>query len=139
MLKKSAVPEAFCKTCGHAVYNMETHVQTEEHKRSARKTKIVGRHIIGQCNTADFRLLEHLSDMMSRGKEVDLTNLSNKQKMAVHVLHHFQKNDIPFEVLLKIREVIIWSMNSGIAYEYKLLDPRDKETRNILKSMRAIW
>lgn len=46
----------------------------------------MARRIVGQCNTADFRYLEHLSSVIARGDEVDLANLSNKQKMAVRVL-----------------------------------------------------
>lgn len=97
----------------------------------------MARRIIGQCNTADFRYLEHLSDLIARGKEVDLTNLSNKQRMAVLVLRHLRANGVPFEVLLKVREVIIWDMGATIGFEYKLLNPRDIETRGILRSMTA--
>ncbi len=95
------------------------------------------RHIIGQCNTADFRYLEHLSDVIARGEEIDLTNLSNKQKMAVHVLHHFQEKNVPFKVLLKVKEIVVWDMSPGMAFEYKLLDKRDKETRAVLRNMRG--
>ena len=56
--------------------------------------------------------------------------------MAVTVLNHFQDNDVPFEVLLKVREVLVWDMNPGYAFEYRLLDRRDKETRDVLKAMR---
>jgi len=115
---------------------MEKHVQTEEHRRSIREPKFIGRRIVGQCNTADFRHLEHLADVLAYGGEIDTSNLSNKQKMAVLVLRHFQKSNVPFKVLLKLREIIVWDLNPGIGFEYKLLDPRDKETHDILKNMR---
>lgn len=137
MSKKHVKTAPFCKTCNHTVYVMKTHVLTEEHLRNARKTGVIGKHVIGQCNTADFRYLEHLSTIIARGEEVDLSNLSNKQKMAVLVLKHFNDNEVSFNVLLKIREVIIWDLNPGKAFEYKLLDPRDKEIRSVLRSMTA--
>lgn len=28
---------AFCEVCGHGVHNMETHIQTEDHKRNLRR------------------------------------------------------------------------------------------------------
>lgn len=94
------------------------------------------RRVIGQCNIADFRHLEHLSDIMARGEEVDLTNLTNRQKMAVRVLHHFNQCNVSFEVLLKIKEVLIWDMgDGGAAFEYKLLHPGDSETLKILREM----
>ena len=96
----------------------------------------MSRRIIGQCNTADFKALEHLSTLMHRGEEVDLTNLSNRQKAAVTVLHHFQLCGVPFRVALKIREVLMWEMpDKGLAFEYKLLDSHDSKTRGILQTM----
>jgi len=95
------------------------------------------RRIIGQCNTADFRTLEHLSDLIARGEEVDLTNLTNRQKAAVRVLAHFNLCKVPFKVLLKIKEVLIWDADPGTILEYKLLNPRDRETRDILRTMRV--
>ena len=96
----------------------------------------MSRRIIGQCNTADFKAIEHLSTLMHRGEEVDLTNLSNRQKAAVAVLHHFQGCMVPFKVALKLREVLIWEMpDKGLAFEYKLLDPGDSDTRKLLLYM----
>lgn len=135
MSKKDSEEALFCKTCGHKVYDVEAHIQTEEHKRNVRKPEFIGRRTMGQCNTADFRYLEHLSSIIARGGEIDTSNLTSTQRMAVLVLRHFQENDVPFNVLLKIREVLIWDMNPGTAFEYKLLDPRDKETRDILRKI----
>ncbi len=39
LLKKTKIPlncKAFCEVCGHGVYNMEKHIQTEDHKRNVR-------------------------------------------------------------------------------------------------------
>ena len=35
--KVSSNSTAFCEVCSHSVYGMEKHVQSEEHKRNARK------------------------------------------------------------------------------------------------------
>jgi len=95
------------------------------------------RRIIGQCNTSDFATLAHLSGLMQRGEEVDLTNLTNRQKIAVRVLAHFIKHDIPLKTLAKIREVLVWDMgDGGAAFEYKLIDSGDMETRRLLRSYR---
>ena len=95
------------------------------------------RKIIGQCNTSDFATLAHLSGLMERGEEVDLTNLTNRQKVAVRVLEHFMKKHIPLKVLSKLREVLLWDLGDGSAgFEYKLIDPRDDETQAILRGYR---
>src|SRR5487761_2504271 len=102
----------------------------------AQRGEAMSRRIIGQCTTADFKQLEHLSTLMHRGGEVDLTNLTNRQKAAVGVLHHFQLCGVPFKVALKLREVLVWEMpDKGLAFEYKLLDPRDSKTSRILQTM----
>lgn len=95
------------------------------------------RRIVGQCNTVDFRHLEHLADAMARGIDPDLTNLTKRQQLAVGVLGYFQRCDIKFDVLLKVKEVLCWDLGAGQnAYEFKLIDPKDQETRNILNNMR---
>lgn len=94
----------------------------------------MGRRIIGQCSTADFKDLEHLSTLTPA--EVDLTHMSSRQKAAVQVIHHFQLCGVPFKTALKVREVLIWEMpDNGLAFEYKLLDPRDTKTRDTLATM----
>ena len=96
----------------------------------------MSRRIIGQCNTADFKDLEHLSSLVHRGEEIYPGNLGNRQKVAVIVLRHFQLCGMPFEVLLKIREVLVWEMpDKGLAFEYKLLDLGDVKTREVLRTM----
>lgn len=95
------------------------------------------RRIVGQCNTSDFVTLAHLSGLMERGEEVDLTNLTNRQKVAVRVLEHFMNHNIPLKTLSKLREVLLWDMGDGEAgLEYKLIDPGDYETLTILRSYR---
>ena len=94
------------------------------------------RRIIGQCNLADFRHLEHLSALINHGEEIDLANLTNRQKAAVRVLLHLQSCGVPFKVALKIREVLVWEMpDKGLAFEYKLLDRGDTKTLDILRTM----
>ncbi len=96
----------------------------------------MARRIIGQCSTTDFKDLEHLSTLMHRGEKVDLNYLNNRQKAAVQVLRHFQLNGVPFDVALKLREVLIWEMpDKGLAFEYKLLNLGDSDTRCILQTM----
>jgi len=39
-IDESSIPtncQAFCEVCGHGVYNMEKHIQTEDHRRNAKK------------------------------------------------------------------------------------------------------
>jgi len=96
----------------------------------------MARRIIAQCNLADFRSIEHLRSLIIEGQQVDLEHLTNRQKAAVQVLRHFQSCGVPFKIALKLREVLVWEMpDKGIAYEYKLLDPQDIETRKILWAM----
>ena len=96
----------------------------------------MSRKIIGQCNIADFRQLQHLSVLMNRGEEIDLSNLTNREKVAVNVVRHFRNCGVPFKVLLRIREVLVWEMpDKGLAFEYKLLVRGDKETHAILRAM----
>lgn len=94
------------------------------------------KRIIGQCSIVDFRYLEHLSDVIAQGGEIDVSNLTNRQKMAVRVLQRFNECNVSFEVLLKVREVLIWEdEHRGIWFEYKLMDPHDTETRSALRNM----
>lgn len=95
----------------------------------------MGRRIIGQCNTADFSGLLHIGDLLAKGQEIHLSNLSNRQKIAVRIIDHFIKHDIPLKTLDKIKEVLAWDMGDGsIAFEYKLLNRNDTETARILWS-----
>lgn len=95
------------------------------------------RKIIGQCHKSDFNELMHLSELMARGEEVYLDNLTNKQKIAVRVIDHFLRHDIPLKTLDKIKTVLVWDMGNGsLAFEYKLMDRRDYETARLLRSHR---
>ncbi|MBA7638621.1 hypothetical protein ES703_46277 [subsurface metagenome] len=97
----------------------------------------MARRIIGQCSTSDFKYLEYLSDILRDGGEIDTANLTNRQKVAVRVLKHFMDCNVKYSVMLKIREVLLWEIYEGkYAFEYKLINPRDTETRNTLRGMR---
>ncbi len=99
----------------------------------------MARRIIGQCSTSDFKYLEHLSDILMRGGDIDTSNLTNRQKIAVQILRHFNECGVEFSVLLKIREVLVWeSENRMYFFEYKLINPNDTETMRILRSMRKV-
>lgn len=97
----------------------------------------MARKIIGQCSTADFRDLEHLVTLPAMDIEAYVHNLNSRQQAALKVLNYFQLCGIPFEVLLKLKEVLIWEMpDHGLSFEYKLLDARDIKTQNILRTMK---
>lgn len=92
------------------------------------------RRIIGQCHKSDFVNLAHISDLLKQGKEVDLSNLSNRQKVAVRVIDQFIKKKIPLKILAEIKEVLIWDMGDGKgAFEFKLLDRGDIKTARLLR------
>ena len=94
------------------------------------------RRIIGQCNTTNFKELEHLSTLVHRGEEIDRTNLTKRQRVAITVLRHFQLCGVSFDVVLKLREVLVWEMpDKGLAFEYKLLNSGDTATLEILSEM----
>jgi len=96
----------------------------------------MSRRIIGQCFTLDFKYIEHLSLSVSQGEELDLEHLTKRQQVALKVLYHFQLCGVAFDVLLKIREVLMWEMpDKGLGFEYKLLDSHDSKTRGILQTM----
>ncbi len=99
----------------------------------------MARRIVGQCSTSDFKYLEHLAAVLEDDRGIDTTNLTNRQVMALCVLNYFQKCNTRFSVLLKIREVLVWQYDGGkYAFEYKLIDPRDADTRDILRSMKEV-
>jgi hypothetical protein len=94
----------------------------------------MGRRIIGQCSTADFIGLLHLGDLLAKGQEIELSHLTNRQKMAVRVIDLFIKHKIPLKTLTKIKEVLVWDMGDGtVGFEYKLLNRDDIETQRILQ------
>jgi len=97
----------------------------------------MNRRIIGQCHKSDFVDLAHISDLLERGEEVYLDNLTNRQKVAVRVLDHFLKHNIPLKILANVKEVLVWEMgDGGAAFEYKLMNPRDIDTVRLLRSYR---
>jgi len=95
------------------------------------------RKIIGQCHKSDFTHLMHLADLMRRGEDIYLNNLTNRQRVAVRVIDHFIKHDIPLKTLDKIKTVLLWEAGDGrLVFEYKLMSPRDYETAKILRNYR---
>jgi len=84
------------------------------------------KRIIGQCHKSDFGELFHT---------VDLSNLTNHEKVAIRVIEHFGKQGIPLKTLDNIREVLVWDMGDGsVGFEYKLIDGRDLETVKVLRN-----
>jgi len=98
----------------------------------------MSRRIIGQCNTADFKDLEHLAEWSRSGHHIDLHAVnSRRQNAALMVLRHFQLCGVGFDVVLKLREVLVWETeNKNLIFEYKLMNPRDVATWRILWAMK---
>lgn len=94
------------------------------------------RHIIGQCNVADFVELQKQARSLSTEEVIANVQTSKKQKVVLLVVNHFQLCGVPFKQLLKIKEVLVWEMDDkSLAFEYKLLDPKDMATANVLRTM----
>lgn len=66
--------------------------------------------IIGQCNTADFRSIEHLACTLTGDgpEQLDADSLSKKQKFALVVIASFREAGIKFKELYKVREILFW-------------------------------
>jgi hypothetical protein len=98
------------------------------------------RRIIGQCSVSDFKNIENLAvsqDVTSL--EANVARLSKRQNMAVRVIYHFQQCGVPYKILLKVREVLVWEMpGQGLAFEYKLIDPHDEKTLRTLQNMQPL-
>lgn len=93
------------------------------------------RRIVGQCHNADFMSVMHLSELIAKGEEVDLTTLTKRQSAAVNVIDHFLKHHIPLKTLDRIKEVLLWELEDGMAaFEYKLMYAGDTETLHALRS-----
>lgn len=97
----------------------------------------MARRIIGQCNTSDFKDLEHLVTLAKMGESIYPHNMTGRQKAAVLVVNHFQACGMDFLTLYRVKEVLVWEMpDKGLAFEYKLLNPYDGETMRKLREMR---
>ena len=95
----------------------------------------MSRRIIGQCNTSDFKDIEKLASLVRYGGESPTMN-NRRQGAAVMVLRHFQLCGVSFDIALKLKEVLVWEMpNKSLAFEYKLLNPQDLNTLNILQAL----
>jgi len=64
--------------------------------------------IIGQCNTADFKSIEHLAIALEDPAMLDMSTLLRKQKLAFFILAGALKAGIKFQELLKVREILFW-------------------------------
>ena len=64
--------------------------------------------IIGQCNTTDFKSIEHLAPTLKNPEMLDPGTLSRKQKLALVVIAAFKEADIKFQETYKIREILFW-------------------------------
>ena len=75
--------------------------------------------IIGQCNTADFKSIEHLALTLKNPEMLDPSTLSRKQKLALVVMAALKEAGIKFQEAYKIREILFW--DDGHA-EFKFLN-----------------
>lgn len=95
------------------------------------------RRIIGQCSIADFRLIERLTGIASTGQQLDL-QLTRSQSIALGIVRHFREHNLSFDVCLKLKEVLVWkddrSPEGEVQFEFKLLDPHDRETRVLIQA-----
>lgn len=64
--------------------------------------------IIGQCNKADFRYIEHLVLALKDPEMLDFSTLSRKQKLALVVIAAFKEAGIEFQEYYKIKEILFW-------------------------------
>ncbi len=72
------------------------------------------RRIIGQCNTADFKSIEHLALVLTSQPEMlDTSTLSRKQKLALGVIAALAEAGIKLRECYKIREILFWNDGSA--------------------------
>ena len=91
--------------------------------------------IIGQCNTADFKSIEHLALALKNPEMLDLGTLSGKQKLALVIIATFKEAGIKFQETYKIREILFW--DDGHA-EFKFLNiPGSRELLMKLKESKV--
>lgn len=65
--------------------------------------------IIGQCNTADFKTIEHLVDMYGTGDpSPDTFKLKKKQILALALVSGLHAIGLSFEHCYRIRVVLFW-------------------------------
>jgi hypothetical protein len=100
----------------------------------------MSRRIIGQCSITDFKDLDQLALRVdTTGKTAFMLprELTKKEKRALMVAAYFIECGVSTRLLQKIKEVLIWEEMPGnrTLFEYKLLDPKDRETALILMGM----
>lgn len=72
------------------------------------------RKIVGQCDTATFRDIEHLVSTFGTPEQWDLSTLSRKQQRALIVAAALTAAGIDFKDLYKIREIFFWDDGSWV-------------------------
>ncbi len=75
--------------------------------------------IIGQCNTATFKDIEHLASVLHNPEMLDVSTLSRKQRLAFLAMAALLKSGIKRKELYKIREILFWDDGH---IEFKLLN-----------------
>jgi hypothetical protein len=101
----------------------------------------MSRRIIGQCGITDFKSLDELAIRVDPTGKTPFKfprELTKKEKLALQVASHFIECGVSTRLLQKIKEVLIWEVvgdKNHFLFEYKLLDPKDKETALILMEM----
>jgi hypothetical protein len=64
--------------------------------------------IICQCNTADFRSIEHLALALKDPAMIDQSTLKRKEKLALLVMASAIDAGIAFNDLFKVKEILFW-------------------------------
>lgn len=65
--------------------------------------------IIGQCNAAAFKEIEHLAVTLEHPEYFDASTLSRKHKLAFLAMAALLKCKFKTKDILKIREILFWS------------------------------
>ena len=66
------------------------------------------RKIRSQCNTADFKDIEHLASAYNTPEMLDPSTLKNKQKLALAAVFAFTKAGLSFRDIYTIKEILFW-------------------------------
>lgn len=64
--------------------------------------------IRSQCNTADFKDIEHLASTYNNPEMLDPSTLKKKQKLALAVVFAFTKAGLSFRDIYTIKEILFW-------------------------------
>ena len=97
------------------------------------------RRIVGQCNQADFRAIEHLAVALEKPEMLDTSTLTNRQKFAFTFLDMAQRKHISWKLLRTVvREVLFWGDDTDVsAIEIKPV--RDATKKEQVAEFRRLW